>query len=90
MNTNNGNFVLDNELIFFRAKDLEGKVLSHRKTGKEGRVADCFVDSILDILYGMRLKYDGELQKGNVSKFMKIIPPITQLGHHPVFACSRG
>ena len=43
-NTKNGNFVLDDELVASRAKDVECKTISQRKTGKEGPVSDCIAE----------------------------------------------
>ena len=86
----NGNFVLDDELVASRGKDVECKTISQRKTRKEGPVADCLADSQIGILYGTRLRVTGEPQKDNVTELMKTVPPITQAGHHPGFASDRG
>ena len=73
-NTKNDNLVLDNELISSYAQDVESKVLSHRKTGKESPDTDCFADLILCILYGMKLRFAGESQKSNVIELAKTVP----------------
>ncbi|KAG7360729.1 hypothetical protein IV203_035828 [Nitzschia inconspicua] len=53
--TPNGFIGLDDELIASRAADVEQKVVSNQKRGKEGPVADCIACSMLSMCCGMRL-----------------------------------
>ena len=48
----NGSLVVDDEFVASRAKDVESKAFSSRKTGKDGPVADCVADSSLCLLLG--------------------------------------
>ena len=52
-NTASGSLVIDDELVSSRAKDVECKAFSDRKTGKDGVVADCLADSMIGMLLGM-------------------------------------
>ena len=56
-NTESGSLVVDDELVASRAKDVECKAFSSRKTGKDGPVADCAADSITCMLLGTRLNF---------------------------------
>ena len=51
-NSKNGSLVVDDELVSSRARDVESKAFSSRKTGKDGPVADCAADSNLCMLLG--------------------------------------
>jgi hypothetical protein len=88
-NYKNGVFVLDDELQAWRG-DAENKMVSARKTGKQGIPADCLADSLIGILYGMRLRVAGESQKKNVDELMKEIPQFTSAGCNPSLASDRG
>ena len=50
-----GCYVLDNELVSSKAVDIEVKMLSSRKSGKEGRTVDVICDSFFQLIVGMRL-----------------------------------
>ncbi|KAG7372558.1 hypothetical protein IV203_018701 [Nitzschia inconspicua] len=60
VNHRNGCIVVDDELIASRATDVEQKVVSNRKRGKEGPVADCAACSLTSICFGMRLRSRSE------------------------------
>ena len=77
IDTKDGYVVVDNELVPSRAGDVESKTVSEMKTGKEGPVADCFDDSPIGILLGMRLRVTGESQGENTKKVVESVPPIT-------------
>ena len=55
LNQESGVLVVDDELISSRASDVELKLLSDRKSGKEGPVVDCVSCSLTNVLYGLRL-----------------------------------
>ena len=78
INKENGFLVVDDELISSRAKDVEVKTISNRKTGKEGPVSDCVSCSLLDIMYGMRLRTSSVKQKDNVMDLIGNLPDVRQ------------
>ena len=78
LNTKDGVLVIDDELIPSRAKDVELKTVSNRKSGKEGPVADCMACSLLGIMYGMKLRSSGVSQVDNVVALASSIPKINQ------------
>ncbi|KAG7344797.1 hypothetical protein IV203_029336 [Nitzschia inconspicua] len=63
-----GFIVLDDELIASRAADVESKVVSNRKRGKEGPVADCVACSMLSTCLGMRLRVKND--SSNVARLL--------------------
>jgi len=44
-NAKNGSLVVDDELVVSQASEVEYKVLSDRKNGKNGPFVDCLADS---------------------------------------------
>jgi len=68
--------VLDDELISSKGEDIESKLLSDRKAGKEGPATDVISDSFFQILFGMRLGTVGESQLVNVEKLLDTMPAI--------------
>ena len=88
-NTENGSYVVDDELFASRAKDVKAKCVLQRKAGTEGPIADCFAYSLIGVLLEMRLQVSGELQKQNVQNLLKTTPEITQAGHHPSLKVDR-
>ena len=78
LNAKDGVLVIDDELIPLRAKDVEEKAVSNRKSGKEGPVADCMACSILEIVYGMKLRSSGVSQVDNVVALVSAVPKINQ------------
>ena len=78
INKENGFLVVDDELISSRAMDVEVKTISNRKTGKEGPVSDCVSCSLLDIMYGMRLRTSSISQKDNVMDLIGNLPVVHQ------------
>ena len=71
LNLRNGLLVIDDEFISSRARDVETKVLSNRKTGKKGPVSDCVACSFTSIMYGLRLRVKGETQEDNVQNLIQ-------------------
>ena len=53
-NTESGTLVVDDELVASRATDVETKVLSEKKAGKEGTMADCLAESTICLLLGTK------------------------------------
>ena len=49
-----------------RANDVEAKMLTNRKKGKEGSVSDCIACLLTNVFYGMRLRTKGVTQFDNV------------------------
>ena len=70
-------FLIDDELIGSRAKDVESKTVSNRKAGKEGTVADCVACSFTSVLYGVRLRIRGEMMVDNIHSLVDTLPKIT-------------
>ena len=60
MNTEDGSYVVDDELFSSRAKDVEAKCVSQRKAGTEGPIDDCLACSLIGVVLGMRLRVSGE------------------------------
>ena len=58
-NTKNGTLVMDDELVSFRAGDVEAKSFTNRKAGKDGPISDAMADSMICLLLGMRLRVTG-------------------------------
>ena len=56
-----GGYVLDNELISSKASDIEHKAVSDRKSGEEGPTYDCFCDSYVQLILGMRVRLSGNM-----------------------------
>ena len=86
--------VLDDELIASKGEDVESKLLSDRKSGKEGPTTDVVSDSFFQIIFGMRLRTIGESQIDNVEKLLDTLPPIgvdfRESMNGPIMACDRG
>ena len=78
LNAKDGVLVIDDELIPLRAKYVEEKAVSNRKSGKEWPVADCMACSILEIVYGMKLRSSGVSQVDNVVALVSAVPKINQ------------
>ena len=90
MNTDDGSYVVDDELFSSRAEDVDAKCFLQRKAETEGPSADCLACSLVGVLLGMRLRVSGELQKQNVQKLLGTTPEITRSGHRPSLKVDRG
>ena len=75
-----GILVFDDELLASRAKDVEKKTLSQRKTGKEGPVSDCVADSADGKLFGMKLRESGKSEHQNMMDLLDRLPKLTHAG----------
>ena len=86
--------VLDDELMASKGEDVESKLLSDRKSGKEGPTTDVVSDSFFQIIFGMRLRTIGKSQIDNVEKLLDTLPPIgvdfRESMNGPIMACDRG
>ena len=51
---------MDIEIISFRASDIETKIITNQKEGKEKTVNDFVVCFLISILYGIGLEVMGE------------------------------
>jgi hypothetical protein len=71
-----GGYMLDDELISSKASDIEHKVVSDRKSGGEGPTCDCFCDSYVQLILGMRVRSSGDTQLFNVEKFITVLSPL--------------
>jgi len=74
LNRQNGAIVVDDELIASRASDLECKIVSPRKKGKEGPVTDNVACSVSSALFGMRLRKKRCSQEENVQELLNRLP----------------
>lgn len=74
LNKRNGVVVVDDELVASRAKDVEVKTVSPRKSGKDGPVSDCLSDSSTGVLFGLRLRVKGESRQENVEALLQTMP----------------
>jgi hypothetical protein len=88
-----GCYVLDNELVSSKAVDIEVKMLSSRKSGKEGSTVDVICDSFFQLIVGMQLQMSSDTQEGNVKQMLSTLPRTNNsydspLG--PILACDRG
>jgi hypothetical protein len=68
--------VLDDKLISPKGRDIESKLISDWKAGKEGPATDVISDSFLQILFEMRLRTVGESQLVNVEQLLDTMPAI--------------
>jgi len=86
--------VLDDELISSKGEDIESKLLSDRKAGKEGPATDVISDSFFQILFGMRLRTIGESQLVKVENLLGTMPAIgadyRSSMNGPIIAFDRG
>ncbi|KAG7372878.1 hypothetical protein IV203_033602 [Nitzschia inconspicua] len=88
LNHGNGSIVVDDELIASRASDVEQKVVSNRKVGKEGPVADCIACALSSVLLGMRLRVKNDPE--NVEQLLHTLPLSTASGNDLEVAFDRG
>ncbi len=90
LNKTNGVPVVDDELIPSRAGDVERKAVTNRKAGKEGPVADCIACSQTSVIFGMRLRVQGETEEHNVSELLKCLPSFEGQGNNATTTFDRG
>ncbi|KAG7366998.1 hypothetical protein IV203_029668 [Nitzschia inconspicua] len=88
LNHGNGSIVVDDELIASRASDVEQKVVSNRKAGKEGPVANCIACALSSVLLGMRLRVKNDPE--NVEQLLHTLPLSTASGNDLEVAFDRG
>ena len=91
--TRYGGYVLDDELISSKASDIEHKVASDRKSGGEGPTCDCFCDSYVQLMLGMRVRLSGDMQLFNMEKLLDTLPtvvPNAAFAFGPILACDHG
>jgi hypothetical protein len=86
--------VLDDESIASKREDVESKLLSDKKSGKEGPATDVISDSFFQIILGMQLRTVGESQLVNVEKLLETMPAIGADYHAsmngPIMAFDQG
>ena len=90
INKKKGQTTFDDELMASRAKDVEKKTLSNRKTGKEGPVADCVADAADGKLFGMKLREPGKSEHENIDAVMDRMPNLTHVEHSMTSNFDRG
>ena len=90
LNKKNGVLVVDDELIPSRASDVERKAVTNRKAGKEGPVADCIACSQTSVIFGMRLRVQGDTEEHNVSELLKSLPSFEDSGSNATITFDRG
>jgi hypothetical protein len=66
----NGAYVYNDELIASKAKDVELRTLSDRKTGGEGPTVDCLCNSFFQYIISMRLRTLEDSQLENCIKVL--------------------
>jgi hypothetical protein len=73
---------------------VESKLLSDRKSGKEGPATDVISDGFFQIILGMRLRTFGESQLVNVANLLDTMPAIgvdfRASMNGPIIAFDRG
>ena len=90
LNRTDGVLVVDDELIPSRAGDVERKAVTNRKAGKEGPVADCIACSQTSVIFGMRLRVQGDKEEQNVSELLKCLPSSEGLQRKMTITFDRG
>ena len=91
LNRKSGSLVIDDELVASRANDVEAKMLTNRKKGKEGSVSDCIACSLTNVFYGMRLRTKGVTQFDNVRYLLDRMGDFGGTGGSVAeVACDRG
>jgi hypothetical protein len=91
--TRYGYYVLDDELVGFKANDLENKTISDRKSAGEGTTTECSCDTFFQIVLGIRIKTIADSQLKTVQRLLDYLPQIEDntmpmLG--PIIACDCG
>lgn len=84
MNKKGGRGALDDELVASRSiKDVEKKIVSQRKAGKDGPVMDCIADASIGILLVCicSLRAKGEAERVNVDRCLSRLPTLTHESH---------
>jgi hypothetical protein len=76
LNRKSGELVLDDELLGYRAKDVETKTLSDRKAGKEGPVFDAIACLHTGMLFGTRLRVSGTSEIDNIASLLTTLPDL--------------
>jgi hypothetical protein len=90
LNKRNGSIVIDDELISSKATDVESKIVSARKTGKEGPVTDNIACSLSSVMIAMKLRTKGTSQEKNVEHLLNKLPVLTATGDTIEVAFDRG
>jgi hypothetical protein len=72
----NGCYVYDDELTASKANDVELRTLSDRKTGGEGPTIDSLVDTMFQVVLGMRLHTNADTQMENLDRLTDRFPQI--------------
>ena len=90
LNKTKTGITVDDELLSSRADDVETKILTLRKMGKEGPTIDTVSDASTGIMYAMRLRVKEELQHSNVKKMLETLPKATLNRHHIRMFFDRG
>jgi hypothetical protein len=71
-----GGYMLDDELISSKASDIEHKVVSDRKSEGKGPKCDCFCDSYVQLMLGMRVRSSGDTQLFNMEMLSDTLPAV--------------
>lgn len=76
-----------------KAKDVEVKIVSDRKTVGEGPTCDCICDAYFQLVLGMRIKTYADSQIDNLCKLLDYLPAVDENSHSmlgPFIVCDRG
>jgi hypothetical protein len=86
--------VIDDELTASKGEDVETKIVTERKAGKEGPVTDVVTDCYFQVILGIRLRTVGESQMVNVQKLLVTLSAVgadyRAADSGPIVACDRG
>ena len=76
LNRTDGHLVTNDELSRPRVEDIEKKVLSHRKAGKEGPTSNVITCSFTSVLFEVQIRVHGEKLEDNVNGLIDTLPKI--------------
>ena len=74
MNTEDGSYVVDDELFLSCSKDLKTKPVSQGKAGTEGPSVDCCASSLIGVLLGIGLQVSEESNNQKVQTLLGTTP----------------
>ena len=74
MNTEDGSYVVDDELFLSCSKDLKTKPVSQGKAGTAGPIVDCCACSLIGVLLRIRLQVSEESNNQKVQTLLGTTP----------------
>ena len=82
MNTEDGSYMVDDELFSSHAKEVKVKWVLQPKVGTDGPIANCLACLLVRVLLGLRLRVSDESHNQNVQTLLGNNPEIAHAGHH--------